>query len=322
MNILVTGGAGFIGSHVCERLLGDGHVITIIDDLNDFYSPTVKRQNLESVQKVGAIRFYDADITDEHTLKAIFRDSKPEAVIHLAARAGVRPSLEHPLLYERVNVYGTLVLLELSRLAKVSKFIFASSSSIYGVTNQVPFSEDDYCNLPISPYAATKIAGEKLCYTYAHLYGTPTTCLRFFTVYGPRQRPDLAIRKFTERIADGCPIQVYGDGSTGRDYTFIEDITSGIIAALFYDCKYEIFNLGNSKPVSLMTLIRTIERVVGRTSKIEWLPEQPGDVPITYANIDKAQRLLGYNPRTSLEDGIEKFAAWWFKRDVRHATAV
>lgn len=312
MKILVTGGAGFIGSHLCEHLIRDGHCVTVIDDLNDYYSPNLKRENLRSIQSVGPVAFHDVDITNENAVADVFRGSKPEAVIHLAARAGVRPSLEQPLLYERVNVHGTLVLLELSRATGVKKFLFASSSSIYGISNQVPFSEDDHFNLPISPYAATKIAGEKLCYTYSHLYGIQATCLRFFTVYGPRQRPDLAIRKFADRIANGHRIQVYGDGSTGRDYTFVEDIVGGIAAALLYDCKYDIFNLGNAHPVRLTTLIQTIENALGKKADIEWLPDQPGDVPITYADIRKAQRLLSYEPRTTFEDGIQKFVTWHF----------
>ena len=311
MRIIVTGGAGFIGSHTCERLLLDGHTVSVIDDLNDFYSPVFKNQNLAELRRVGPVEFHQADVSDEAAMRSIFEESRPEAVIHLAARAGVRPSLEQPLLYERVNVHGTLCLLECSRLLGVKKFVFASSSSIYGIANRVPFSEEDHLNLPISPYAATKIAGEKLCYTYSHLYGIETVCLRFFTVYGPRQRPDLAIRKFSDKIASGKPIQVYGDGSTGRDYTFVDDTVGGILAALDYDCSYDIFNLGNASPVKLSTLIETIEEVVGKKAEIERLPDQPGDVPITYADISKAQRLLGYAPQTPLAAGLDKFWAWY-----------
>jgi UDP-glucuronate 4-epimerase len=240
----------------------------------------------------------------------LFDTFQPEAVIHLAARAGVRPSLAQPLLYERVNVHGTMVLLEAARRTGVGKFVFASSSSIYGIANRVPFSESDSENLPISPYAATKLAGEKICYTWSHLYGMNITCLRFFTVYGPRQRPDLAIRKFLQQIERGQRIPVFGDGASGRDYTFVDDTVSGIIAALHYDTRYDIFNLGNSHPITLNAMIHTIEEVLGKRADIEHLPDQPGDVPITYADISKAQRLLGYAPRTKFSDGVRRFAEW------------
>jgi UDP-glucuronate 4-epimerase len=239
---------------------------------------------------------------------------RPDVVVHLAGRAGVRPSLADPLLYEQVNVQGTIGLLEACRQQGTQKFVFASSSSIYGIANQVPFREDDGLNLPISPYAATKIAGEKMCYTYSHLYGLQVVCLRFFTVYGPRQRPDLAIRKFTEMIFAGKPIPVFGDGSSGRDYTYVDDIVDGILASIEYKCSYEIFNLGNSKPVSLATLIETIEDASGRKAVIQRQPLQPGDVPITFADISKAQRLLGYEPKVPFRDGIASFIKW-FKQE-------
>jgi UDP-glucuronate 4-epimerase len=315
MRILVTGGAGFIGSHLSERLLRDGHTLTIVDDLNDFYSPAVKRANLDAVRSAGPVTFHEADICDEEKMLAIGRDLKPDAIIHLAARAGVRPSLENPLLYERVNVRGTTVLLEMARQLGVPKFVFASSSSIYGIANRVPFSEDDTLNLPISPYAATKIAGEKICYTYSHLYNIRTVCLRLFTVYGPRQRPDLAIHKFTRLITAGKPIPVFGDGSSGRDYTFYTDTIDGLVAALHYDCAYDIFNLGNSHPVELNTLIRTLETSLGREATIQRLPDQPGDVPITYADISRAQQLLGYSPRVPFREGIDAFVAWFLDRE-------
>ncbi|MGC2108225.1 MAG: GDP-mannose 4,6-dehydratase [Candidatus Korobacteraceae bacterium] len=315
MRILVTGGAGFIGSHLCERLLRDGHAVAIVDDLNDFYSPALKRANVEAVQRAGSATFHHADICDQDAMSAIVREQKPEAIIHLAARAGVRPSLENPLLYEHVNVRGTTVLLELARQFRIPKFVFASSSSIYGIANRVPFSEDDTVNLPISPYAATKIAGEKICFTYSHLYNIRTVCLRFFTVYGPRQRPDLAIRKFTELITQGKPIPVFGDGSSGRDYTFYSDTIQGIVAALHYDCRYEVFNLGNSHPIDLNTLIDTLEISLGKKAIIHRLPDQPGDVPITYAAISKAARLLNYSPGVPFKDGIDAFVAWFLNRD-------
>jgi len=311
MKILVTGGAGFIGSHLVEHLLQLGHCPSIIDDLNPFYLPDLKRQNLDSIRQQGDCHFHLADIRNAEQVFEIVKQEQPEAIIHLAARAGVRPSLEQPLLYETVNVHGTLTMLEAARIAGVRKFIFASSSSIYGVANQVPFREDDGAVMPISPYAASKISGEKFCYTYAHLYGISTICLRFFTVYGPRQRPDLAIRKFTEMIDDGRPIPVFGDGSTGRDYTFVDDTVNGIIAALNHTCTFDVFNLGNSHPITLNQMIRAIEQALGKEAVTRRLPDQPGDVPITYADISKAVRLLGYNPSTAFEDGIERFVEWY-----------
>lgn len=311
MKILLTGGAGFIGSHLGERLLRDGHELVIIDELNDFYSPAVKKANLESVLRAGPAAFYEADICDENAVMTIATQHKPDAIIHLAARAGVRPSLEQPLLYERTNVRGTMVLLEAARALGIHKFVFASSSSIYGVANRVPFSEDDTLNLPVSPYAATKIAGEKICYTYSHLYGIATVCLRFFTVYGPRQRPDLAIHKFTRLIDEGKPIPVFGDGASARDYTFFEDTVQGIVAALHYESPFQVFNLGNSHPVDLNTLIATIEESLGKKANIVRMPDQPGDVPITFADISRAQKLLGYCPRTGFRQGIDRFVAWY-----------
>jgi len=310
MKLLITGGAGFIGSNLSEFLLRQGHSLTILDELNDFYAPSLKRENLASIKQVGAFDFYEVDICDYDRVSEIFQSVRPEAVIHLAARAGVRPSLDQPLLYERVNIYGTTCLLEASRHAGVRKFVFASSSSIYGIANRVPFSEDDHSNLPISPYAATKIAGEKIAYTYFHLYSMPVVCLRFFTVYGPRQRPDLAIRKFTEMISDGQPINVYGDGSSGRDYTFIDDTVQGINAALHFEGGYEVFNLGNSHPITLSQMIETIEDALGRKAVLRRLPDQPGDVPITYADISKASRMLNYSPTTPFAQGIAKFVEW------------
>jgi len=321
VKILVTGGAGFIGSHVCERLLHEGHSVSILDDLNNFYSPAAKEANLEAIRRQGAYAFFFGDISDEARVREVFEASRPDAVIHLAARAGVRPSLEQPLLYGQVNVQGTITLLEACRKQGVPKFVFASSSSIYGIANQVPFREDDSVNMPVSPYAATKIAGEKIAYTYSHLYGLRVVCLRFFTVYGPRQRPDLAIRKFITMIDRGQPIPVYGDGSSGRDYTFVADTVGGILAALAYDCAYDVFNLGNSQPVQLIDLIRTIEAALGKKAEIQWLPDQPGDVPITYADISKAQKLLGYRPQTPLRQGIDRLLSWYFEKQGQEALA-
>jgi UDP-glucuronate 4-epimerase len=317
VRLLITGGAGFIGSHVAQRLLDEGHAVSIIDDLNDFYDPALKRANLAALGMAGGSGFHHADICDTARVAEIVSREKPDALIHLAARAGVRPSLRDPVLYERVNVLGTVNLLEACRNTGVGKMVFASSSSIYGIANRVPFSEEDLVNLPISPYAATKIAGEKLCFTWSHLYGLKVVCLRFFTVYGPRQRPDLAIRKFTGLISRGEKIPVFGDGSTGRDYTFIDDIVAGVRAALDHDTRYDVFNLGNSSPVTLSALIGLLEGALGRKAVIERCPEQPGDVPITYADISKARRLLGYRPSTPLADGIAKFVDWFRRQPLR-----
>ena len=310
MKILVTGGAGFIGSHLCERLLHDGHSLAIVDELNDFYSPEEKRANLQAVRQAGECLFQAAAVEDESAIRYLFAATEPNAVIHLAARAGIRPSLTQPLLYESANVRGTLVLLEAARQAGVRRFVFASSSSVYGAANQVPFHESDDSLRPISPYAATKIAAEKLCYTYSHLYALSVACLRFFTVYGPRQRPDLAIRKFMERIEAGEPITVFGDGSMGRDYTYVDDIVNGIVAALDDEAPFDIFNLGNSSPVPLLGMVRAIEAALGKEAQIDWQPEQPGDVPITFADISKARVRLGYAPATPFAEGLARQAAW------------
>ena len=311
MKALITGGAGFIGSAVARRLLDEGHSVAVIDDLNDFYAPALKRSNLADIGLLDTPAFHHADICDTERVHQIIAHEKPDTIVHMAARAGVHSSLADPVLYERVNVLGTVNVLEGCRKAGVGKLVFASSSSIYGIANRVPFSEDDHVNLPISPYAATKIAGEKLCFTWSHLYGLRVVCLRFFTVYGPRQRPDLAIRKFTSLIDRGQKVPVFGDGSTGRDYTFIDDIVSGVRAALNYDTPYDVFNLGNSSPVTLSHLIRLIEDALGKKAVLERLPDQPGDVPITFADISKSQRLLRYRPATPLAEGIRKFVDWF-----------
>ena len=313
--ILLTGGAGFIGSHVAEALIRRGMQLSIVDNLDNFYALSRKRLNLQEIRNAGAYEFFEADVRDMDALRKVAEHVQPEIVIHLAARAGVRPSIEQPALYESVNVAGTVNLLEIAREFKVQRLIFGSSSSVYGITNTVPFCEDDLETRPISPYAATKLAAELMCYTYTHLYGLTTLCLRFFTVYGPRQRPDLAIHKFTALIESGEPIPVYGDGSMGRDYTYVDDIVAGVIASLEYapepKLPFEVFNLGNSHPVRLRELIAQLEAATGKKALQDRLPDQPGDVPITWANIDKARRLLGYSPKTSMEQGLRNFVAWY-----------
>jgi UDP-glucuronate 4-epimerase len=296
---------------LAERLLREHHQVAIVDDLNEFYDPALKRRNLADVRLSGEFHFRQGDIRRQDEMRRIIGDWRPESIVHLAARAGVRPSLADPLLYEDVNVRGTMVLLEACREFSIPKFVFASSSSIYGATNRVPFGEDDPLNLPISPYAATKLAGEKICYTYSHLYRIGVVCLRFFTVYGPRQRPDLAIRKFTQLIWQGKPVPYFGDGTSSRDYTFVEDTVQGIMSALDHDCAYDVFNLGNSHPVSLAEMVRAIEEALGKRAELQQLPDQPGDVPITFADIGKAQRLLGYSPTTPFREGILRFAEWF-----------
>lgn len=314
--IVLTGGAGFIGSHLAEALLRRQAKLTIIDNLDDFYAPVWKQANLQDIRLAGNYEFLPLDIRDFEALREAFGRIQPAAIIHLAARAGVRPSIEQPHLYEQVNIAGSLNLLELCRQLEIPKLIFGSSSSVYGATSRVPFSEDQVELRPISPYAATKLAGEMMCYTYSHLYRVKVLCLRFFTVYGPRQRPDLAIHKFLSRLEAGKPIPFFGDGSTGRDYTYVEDIVSGILAALEYThpaglVPFDVMNLGNSHPVNLSKLVAALERVSGNKAIVDRQPPQPGDVPITWANIEKAGRLLGYKPATPLEDGLRKFASWY-----------
>ena len=320
--ILLTGGAGFIGSHVAEALLLRGAALTIVDALDDFYSPDAKRANLEEVRRRGAFRFEHADICDVDRMRGIFGAARPDAVIHLAARAGVRPSIEQPRLYERVNVAGTLNLLELCREFGVPRFVFGSSSSVYGADSPVPFSEAQVTLRPISPYAATKLAGELLSYTYAHIWGLQVACLRFFTVYGPRQRPDLAIRKFTAMVEAGEALPIFGDGSSARDYTYVDDIVAGVLAALdhkFAACTdaatagaaFDIFNLGNSSPVRLDELVAAIEKATGRTAARRAMPMQVGDVPITWADISRAERQLGYKPQVPLAEGLKRFVEWF-----------
>jgi UDP-glucuronate 4-epimerase len=312
MRILVTGGAGFIGSHLVEKLLVLGHEVVILDDFNDFYDPQIKHANIAGFAK--DVTVCRVDLRESDSVRSVFRREKVDVIVHLAARAGVRPSIQHPQLYYDTNVIGTLHLLEEARLTGVERFIFASSSSVYGASKTVPFSEDQHLTQTLSPYAATKIGGEFLCSTYSHLFQMRVVALRFFTVYGPRQRPDLAIHQFTRRIYAGQPIDQFGDGSTRRDYTYIDDVIQGTMAALDYGGPlYDFFNLGESQTIQLRELISAIENAVGKKAKINKLPEQPGDMPLTYADISKARKLLGYNPTTKLSEGLPRFVDWFLQ---------
>jgi UDP-glucuronate 4-epimerase len=307
--IIVTGGAGFIGSHVCEALLAREWDVLALDNFDTFYDPQIKRHNVQSCLADGRFALAEGDICDAAFVQDVLAGGA-DVLVHLAARAGVRPSIQQPLLYQKVNVEGTLVLLEAARRAGVRKFLFASSSSLYGNNRKVPFAESDPVDHPISPYAATKKAGELLCHTYHHLYGLDVTCLRFFTVYGPRQRPDLAIHMFARRIEAGQPVPVFGDGSMRRDYTYIDDIVAGVLAAVDRCQGYHLYNLGESRPVSLTDMIATLERALGRRAIIDRRPLQPGDVDQTYADIRLARTELGYNPATPFADGVARFIAW------------
>jgi len=311
--ILVTGGAGFIGSHLCERLLRDGIRVICLDNFDSFYDPNIKIKNAERMAK----RFPDlfelvtGDIRNPEHLKRIFEKNKIDSVVHLAARAGVRPSIAEPLLYQDVNIRGTMVLLEACKENGVHNFIFASSSSVYGENQRVPFKEEDLDIQPISPYGATKRAGELFCYSYHHLYGMNIACLRIFTAYGPRQRPEMAIHKFTRLIDQGEKIPIYGDGSSRRDYTYIDDLVDGILGVIRYHNGFEIYNLGESQTTSLKELIRLIEEAFGKKANIEMLEPQPGDVSMTYADITKAKRMLKYQPKMNMEEGIRRFVEWY-----------
>lgn len=320
-HILVTGAAGFIGSHLCENLLAQNLNVIGIDNFDSFYSREIKESNLKQIKKrissSNSFKFHEVSINDTQEILELLKDIEVEMIVHLAAKAGVRPSIEDPLGYSKTNIDGTLSIMELCRIKNIKYHVFASSSSVYGNNKKVPFEETDNVDLPISPYAATKKSCELLCHTYAHLYKIHTACLRFFTVYGPRQRPDLAIHKFTKLINSGDTISMYGDGSTKRDYTYIDDIIDGIIKAIKWikqpsdKIKYEIFNLGESHTTELNKLIQVLEKSIGKSAKINKMPMQPGDVNITYANITKAKEVLGYNPKTLIEEGIPKFVEWF-----------
>jgi UDP-glucuronate 4-epimerase len=310
MRILVTGGAGFIGSHLVEHLLAAGNAVVILDDFNDFYDPQIKRANIAGFAK--DVTVCHVDLRDGAAVRNLFHREKVDVIAHLAARAGVRPSIQQPQLYYDTNVIGTLHLLEAARVTGVERFVFASSSSVYGASKTVPFSEQQHLTQTLSPYGATKVAGEFLCSTYSHLYQMRIVALRYFTVYGPRQRPDLAIHQFTRRIYAGQPIDQFGDGSTRRDYTYIDDVIQGTMAALEYDgSRYDIFNLGESETVQLKELISALENALGKKAKVKQLAEQPGDMPLTCADISKARKLLGYNPTMKFSEGLPRFVEWF-----------
>lgn len=316
MRVLVTGGAGFIGSHVCERLVARGDTVLIVDSFDPFYSPGIKRRNINALLEAGSATLIECDIAEAGALESLLTGDPFDAIVHLAARAGVRPSLDRPLDYARTNVEGTLAMLELARLRKIRPFVFGSSSSVYGDSTPVPFTESEPADYPISPYAATKRAGELLCRSHAHLYALTVICTRLFTVYGPRQRPDLAIHKFARLMSQGKPIPFYGDGSTERDYTYVADIVHGIEAALDWAVAspagaFEVVNLGESETTTLARLVQMIADELRVTPRIDSLPAQPGDVQRTFASIDKARALLGYDPNTSMEEGIRRFIDWF-----------
>jgi len=313
-HVLVTGGAGFIGSHTTRRLVGRGDRVTILDDFNNFYAPALKWENARALVAGGDVDLIEGDIRDATLVDRLFAERQFDAVIHLAARAGVRPSLAEPILYEEVNCIGTLRLLEAARRHGPANFVFASSSSVYGINEKVPFAEDDPVDLPISPYATTKRAGELLCFNYSHLYGLRTSCLRFFTVYGPAQRPEMAIAKFTDLLARGESVPLFGTGQTRRDYTYIDDIVDGVVAALDLAPRFEIFNLGGSQTTTLIDLVHWLADALGVEPRVEMLPEQPGDVPITFADVDKARRLLGYEPKVPIREGLARYVAWYRER--------
>lgn len=309
--ILVTGGAGFIGSHLVERLLARGNRVICIDNFDLFYAPEVKRNNIQPFLANERFELVQCDIRNEGHLAKVLATHKIHSVVHLAARAGVRLSISNPTLYQHVNVGGTVSLLDLCKDRGISNFIFGSSSSVYGACAKIPFRENEDSLRPVSPCGASKQAGELFCYTYHHLYHIPVTCLRFFTVYGPRQRPDMAIHKFTRLVDSGEPIPLYGDGSSGRDYTYISDVVDGIISALNRKFDFEIFNLGNSETTRLSRLVAMIEENLGKKANIERLPAQAGDVPTTCADVSKAQRLLDYRPKVGIEEGIQEFIRWY-----------
>lgn len=317
MKLLVTGGAGFIGSHFVESCVDLGNEVIVLDDFNDFYAPSIKRANLLRV--ADQVQIFEADLRNRPLISSIVSRTRPDVIVHLAARAGVRPSIQDPELYLDTNIKGTFHLLDAARNTGVSRFIFASSSSVYGTIKTAPFREDMCINQTISPYAASKLAAEQLCSNYSHLYGMRCVCLRFFTVYGPRQRPDLAIHAFTRAILEGRTIRQFGDGSTRRDYTYISDILQGLLASLTYEGPLcDVFNLGENETTSLSKLLDVLQTTLQREARIEVLPEQPGDVPLTFADITKARTLLGYAPTTKISEGIPRFVEWFLQTQSLH----
>jgi len=319
LNVFVTGAAGFIGSHVAEALLARGDRVCGLDNFDPFYDRRIKERNLATLSARQSFSFLEGDIRDASALARWGEGIPPDALIHLAAKAGVRPSVADPVGYADVNVHGTIRMLEWARERQVPKVLFASSSSVYGGNTKVPFSEDDFVDHPVSPYAATKKAGELLCHTYCHLYGMNVAALRFFTVYGPSQRPEMAVHKFTRRILDGKEIDLYGDGSSRRDYTYIDDIVSGVLGALNAPPGYRVYNLGESATISLADLVALIEGACGKAAVRRFQPRQPGDVPVTYADISRAREEIGYDPRTPIERGVALFVDWYRRQAAREA---
>ncbi|MBN2189857.1 MAG: GDP-mannose 4,6-dehydratase [Candidatus Aureabacteria bacterium] len=314
MKILVTGGAGFIGSSLIDKLLGEGNEVMCLDDFNDYYDPLIKRRNISAFAKEKKFRLVEADIRDFERIKNVIGPGQFDYVVHFAARAGVRPSIKDPKLYEEVNIGGTTNICEACRLSGCKNIIFASSSSVYGNSAEVPFSENSSGLSPESPYGSTKLCCEEILRAYHKNFGIKAACLRFFTVYGPRQRPEMAIHKFLRNIIEDKPVEIYGDGSSSRDYTFIDDIVSGILAVFKIDFNYKIINLGNSNPVNIRELIRIIEKVTGKKARVEFMPPQKGDVERTFADIGLASELLGYKPKVNIETGIKRFFDWLIGR--------
>jgi UDP-glucuronate 4-epimerase len=317
MKVLITGGAGFIGSHLVGVLLGRGDSVSVIDNFNDYYDPALKRENLEPFASNPDFTLHTIDIRDAAAVKAVITTERPDVVCHLAARAGVRPSIEAPLLYEETNCLGTMNILEAVKDTGLKNFVFASSSSVYGENSKVPFSEKDPVERPISPYAATKRAGELMLYTYTYLYKLPVTCLRFFTVYGERGRPDMAVARFTKFIDEGTTLPVYGDGRARRDFTYISDIIKGVVAAIDTPSTYEIINIGGSGVIDVRHLIEVIEARLGKKAMVDYGEPFAGDVPITYADTKKEERLLGFVPQVQIEEGIDRYVSWYLERKAR-----
>jgi len=311
MRVLITGGAGFIAFHTASALLKNRDEVHLLDNFNDFYDPEIKQKNVRDLQSMGPVSMHVVDIRDLEKLRQVFEEIRPEAIVHLAAMAGVRPSIEEPALYSDINVTGTIHLLELAKEYQTPCFIFGSSSSVYGGNTRVPFNEDDPVDRPVSPYAATKRAGELLCHTYSHNYSMHISCLRFFTVYGPRQRPEMAIHKFAQLMYEGKEVPIFGKGDSQRDYTYVEDIVDGILAAIKLNPQFEIVNLGESQTITLMEMVGELENALRTRAVLRFLPFQPGDMKITYADISRARQILGYDPQKPFKEGIRLFADWF-----------